>query len=131
MTEILGDIPYSTGPEYEVAINCKFRTSLDRALNLYQSARNDALNMVYPQKDFVKTKSVETEADYEEVAASCGHFSFSLQAFAEQLKEILEVLDELKLETDERPNGRSWGWLRFWRPTPPDHINKWTAVSSK
>ncbi|EDN07114.1 60S ribosomal protein L19 [Histoplasma capsulatum] len=129
VTEILGDIPYSTGPEYEVAINCKFRTSLDRALNLYQSARNDALNMVYPQKDFVRTKSIETEADFEEVAASCGHFSFSLQAFAEQLKEILEVLDELKLETDERPNGRSWGWLRFWRPTPPDHINKWTAVS--
>ncbi|KAL2382616.1 hypothetical protein RJZ90_003121 [Blastomyces dermatitidis] len=129
VTEILGELPYTPGPEYKVAVNCKFRTSLDRALDLYHSARNDALNMVYLQKDFVKVKSLETEADLEEVAASCGHFSFSLQAFAEQLKEILEVLDELQLETDERPNGRSWGWLRFWRPTPPDHINKWTAVS--
>ncbi|KKZ60056.1 hypothetical protein EMCG_05179 [[Emmonsia] crescens] len=129
VTEILDELPYSPGLEYKVAVNCKFRTSLDRALDLYHSARNDALNMVYWQKDFVKTKSVEAEADLEEVAASCGHFSFSLQAFAEQLKEILEVLDELQLETDERPNGRSWGWLRFWRPTPPDHINKWTAAS--
>ncbi|OJD14555.1 hypothetical protein AJ78_05105 [Emergomyces pasteurianus Ep9510] len=129
VTEILGELPYSAGPKYKVIVNSKFRTSLDRALDLYHSTRNEALNMVYWQKDFVKTKSVETEADLEEVAASCGHFSFSLQAFAEQLKEILEVLDELQLETDERPNGRSWGWLKFWRPTPPDHINKWTAAS--
>ncbi|OAX82297.1 hypothetical protein ACJ72_03353 [Emergomyces africanus] len=129
VTGILRELPYSGGPKYDVTVNCKFRTSLDRALDLYHSARNDALNMVYWQKDFVKTKSVERDADLEEVAASCGHFSFSLQAFAEQLKEILEVLDELQLETDERPNGRSWGWLKFWRPTPPDHINKWTAAS--
>ncbi|KAL9036143.1 MAG: hypothetical protein Q9180_004469 [Flavoplaca navasiana] len=27
----------------------------------------------------------------------------------------LDVLDELKLEIEERPNGRTWNWLRFWR----------------
>ncbi|EEH38076.2 actin-interacting protein [Paracoccidioides lutzii Pb01] len=129
VTEILRELPYGPGPEYKVAVNCKFRISLDRALDLYRNARNDALNLVYLQKDSVKTKSVEMEADLEEVAASCGHFSFSLQAFTEQLKEILEILDELHLETEERPNGRSWGWLKFWRPTPPDHTNKWTSAT--
>ncbi|PGH19061.1 hypothetical protein AJ79_00095 [Helicocarpus griseus UAMH5409] len=129
VTEILGELPYGPGPDYKVSVNSKFRTSLDRALSLYHTARNDALNMVYWRSDFIRTKSVETEADLEEVAASCGHFSFSLQAFAEQLRDILEVLDELQLEAEERPNGRTWGWLRFWRSTPPEHINEWTTAS--
>lgn len=38
--------------------------------------------------------------------------------FGEQLKDVLAILDELQLETEERPKGRSWNWLKFWR-----HIN--------
>ncbi|KAK2784219.1 hypothetical protein FQN53_008731 [Emmonsiellopsis sp. PD_33] len=129
VTEILGELPYGPGPDYKVAVNCKFRTSLDRALELYRTARNDALNTVYWQKDFAKAKSIEMEADLEEVAASCGHFSFSLQAFAEQLRDILEVLDELQLEAEERPNGRSWNWLKFWRPTSAEFIDQWSSRS--
>lgn len=64
----------------------------------------------------MKIKTLETEADLEEVSASCGHFSFSLLKFGEQLKDLLAILDELQLESEEKPNGRSWNWLKFWRP---------------
>lgn len=64
----------------------------------------------------MRIKSFETEADLEEVSASCGHFSFSLLEFGEQLKDLLDILDELQLEVEEKPNGRSWSWLKFWRP---------------
>lgn len=58
---------------------------------------------------------MEVEADFEEVAASCGHFSFSLQDFANDMEEYLDILEDLKIEMDSRPNGRTWHWLKFWR----------------
>jgi hypothetical protein len=52
------------------------------------------------------------------VAASCGHFSFSLQAFANEMQTYLSILEELKEET-EKPI-RSWKWLKFWKKTKPN-----------
>ncbi|KAK2750654.1 hypothetical protein FQN57_002727 [Myotisia sp. PD_48] len=122
LKEILESLPYGPGPDYKITINPKFRTSLDRALELYSSSRNDALNLIYSQKDLMVLNggSLEYEADLEEVAASCGHFSFSLQELGEQLKEFLEILDKLQLEVEERPNGRSWNWLKPWKRKPAD-----------
>lgn len=56
------------------------------------------------------------EADFEEVAASCGHFSFSLQAFANEMQNFLSILEELKEATEHRDQ-RSWSWLKFWQKT--------------
>ncbi|KAF3480307.1 uncharacterized protein GIQ15_05654 [Arthroderma uncinatum] len=116
LREILRELPYGPAPDFKVTVNSKFRTSLDRALELYRSSRNDALTLIYNQKDLIMTggKPLGVEADLEEVAASCGHFSFSLQEFGEQLKEFLGILDKLQLEAEERPNGRSWRWLIPW-----------------
>lgn len=58
------------------------------------------------------------EADFEEVAASCGHFSFSLQTFAEEMQTFLSILEDLK-EWTEKENPRSWNWIRFWRKPQP------------
>lgn len=55
------------------------------------------------------------QADFEEVAASCGYFSFSLLDFANEMREYLEILDDLKLEVEERPDGKTWSWLKVWR----------------
>lgn len=70
---------------------------------------------------------MDLEADFEEVAASCGYFSFSLLDFANEMKEYLEILDDLKLEVEERPGGRSWNWLKVWRrfenPRPQSQNN--------
>ncbi|PIA95683.1 hypothetical protein CB0940_10716 [Cercospora beticola] len=55
----------------------------------------------------------EVLADIEEVSACCGHFSFALLDFAEDVLNYLNVLDELKIEM-ESPR-RSWNWLKFWQ----------------
>lgn len=68
----------------------------------------------------MRIQTLEVEADLEEVSASCGHFSFSLLEFGEELKVLLSILDELHLEVEERPNGKSWSWLKFWHWNEPE-----------
>ncbi|WEW57960.1 hypothetical protein PRK78_003427 [Emydomyces testavorans] len=121
LKEILGELPYGPAPDFKIATNNKFRISLDRALDLYRHSRNEALNAIYMRKDLMKVSSAEVKADLEEVAASCGHFSFSLQEFAEELKDFLDILDKLQLEVEERPGGRSWNWLKPWQPRQKDN----------
>lgn len=55
----------------------------------------------------------EVLADIEEVSACCGHFSFALLDFAEDVLGYLDVLDDLKIEMESTQ--RSWNWLKFWR----------------
>lgn len=81
---------------------------------LYSNARSEALKQVYKAKDLDRDRPEGVEADFEEVAASCGHFSFSLLAFASETQNFLTILEELKEET-QSANGRSWNWLKFWR----------------
>ena len=96
-------------------MNGRLRISLDRALDLYKESRATTLAALYQQQEAMKLKTREAEADLEEVSASCGHFSFSLLEFGEQLREMLSILDELQLEVEERPNGRTWSWLKVWQ----------------
>jgi hypothetical protein len=58
----------------------------------------------------------EVLADIEEVSACCGHFSFSLLDFAEDVLTYLDILDDLKLEMDAQV--KSWRWLIPWKPRP-------------
>lgn len=115
MSEIFKEIPFGPAPRYKVSINSRLRISLDRAIDLYRESRKRARTSIYRQKEVLKIRTLETEADLEEVSASCGYFSFSLLEFSEQLGELLVTLDELQLEAEERPNGRSWNWMKFWR----------------
>lgn len=115
LKEILDEQPFGQNFRHEVTVNAKFPSSLHRAIELYTEARKEALKAVYDQKDMHRNRPVEVEADWEEVAASCGHFSFSLLEVAEQVKEYLSILDELQLEVEERPAGRTWSWLKFWK----------------
>jgi Fusaric acid resistance protein-like len=115
LKEILDELPYGPAPNYQIKVNPKFRTSLRRALELYTAARKEALKVVYNQNDMDRTRPIEVQADWEEAAASCGHFSFCLLEVAEQVTEYLRILDELQLEVEEQPTGsRSWNWLKFW-----------------
>jgi hypothetical protein len=80
---------------------------------LYSEARAEALKQLYKSKELDRDRSESIEADFEEVAASCGHFSFSLQAFANEMQTFLSILEELKEATEHRDQ-RSWSWLKFW-----------------
>lgn len=84
-------------------------------MELYRTSRERALASLYRQKEIMGINTLEVKADFEEVSAACGHFSFQLLEFGEQLKVLLSILDELHLEVEERPGGRSWSWMRFWR----------------
>ena len=39
---------------------------------------------------------------------------FSLLDFANETRAYLDILDDLKLEIEERPDGKTWGWLKIW-----------------
>lgn len=114
LKQILDELPYAPAPDYTIAVHPHFKSSLAEAIELYSGARKKSLALLYKSKDLNKTRPMEMEADFEEVAASCGYFSFSLQDFADELTAYLDILDELKIEIDDRPKGRTWKWLMFW-----------------
>ena len=114
----MDDLPFGPAPDYQITVNPQFRSSLDEAIDLYTKARKEALLRIYDSNEVNKEWSVAVEADFEEVAASCGVFSYSLQDFGDEMKNYLQILDDLKLEVDERPKGRTWKWLTNWFKKP-------------
>lgn len=115
MKQLLDELPYASEAQYRIAYNPQFSSSLSEALELYTKAREEALALLYKNKELNHKRPMEIQADFEEVAASCGYFSFSLQDFATDMKAYLAILEELKVETEHRPARRTWMWLRFWR----------------
>ena len=113
MRKILDELPYAA--DGSIAVDAHFKSSLADAIKLYTVSRQEALQLLYRNKELTKERLMEIQADFEEVAASCGYFSFSLQDFAIEMKVYLDILDDLKLEVEERPEGRTWNWLKFWR----------------
>lgn len=98
--------------------HCKFldesNVSSNLGRGLFSDARAEALNELYKAKELSRVRPESIEADFEEVAASCGHFSFSLQQFTHEMQNYLAILEDLKEEV-EISRSRSWDWLRFWR----------------
>lgn len=115
LKEILKALPYGNDTERNTGSLPKFRSSLADAIALFQRRRREALNLVYQSRQLSQASSMHVAADFEEVAASCGHFSSSLEDFADNCLEYLNILDELELDVNERPSGRTWYWLRFWK----------------
>lgn len=114
LKSVLEELPYGPPPDYEITVNRQFRESLVEANELFTQARKEALVLVYKSKVPNKAKPA-VAADYEEVAASCGYFSSSLQDFSEDMLEYIDILEELKHEIERRPRKRTWNWLLFWR----------------
>ncbi|KAF2027879.1 hypothetical protein EK21DRAFT_70963 [Setomelanomma holmii] len=115
LREVLSELPFGPGPDYNMAINEHFRHSLVDANALFTNARREALSIVYKNRIPAKTGSAALAADYEEVAASCGYFSSSLQDFAEDMVTFLDILEELKTNVNSYPRRRTWSWLKFWQ----------------
>jgi hypothetical protein len=113
LSEVLRDPPFGAAPDYKITINDHFRHSLADALSLFNEARAHALQELYKTLELDRTRSESIQADFEEVAAACGHFSFSLQTFGEEMQKYLDVLDDLKYANEHRR--RSWHWLVWWR----------------
>ncbi|KIW05449.1 uncharacterized protein PV09_03338 [Verruconis gallopava] len=117
---VLNELPFEPGSEHTITVNNNFRRSLLDAKQLFSEARQKALESLYRSRAIASAQSPEEAADYEEVAASCGHFSSSLQDFAEDTIVYLDILEELDAIVDE--NHRSWTWLYSW--------HKWRWIPS-
>ncbi|KAF3939323.1 hypothetical protein ABW19_dt0202948 [Dactylella cylindrospora] len=111
---MLDELPFEDGTNYIVNVNPHFRASLRDALAMYTQKRKDALDQLYNSQDVSGRKSAELAADQEEVAASCGHFAYSLEDFGKELFDLLEILDLLEA-AQESPPPKSWNWLKPWR----------------
>ena len=112
MAEILKEPPFGA-PGKPIDLPDQFKESLNDAISLYNEARADALGELYRTIELGRTRSETVQADFEEVAAACGHFSFSLLSFADEMQKYLDALDDLKFLTEQ--NRRSWKWLMFWK----------------
>lgn len=122
LSEILREPAFGSAPEYQVSVNMHFRDSLTSALGLFNDARANALQELYNSLELGRNRTEKIQADFEEVAAACGHFSFSLQTFGEEMQKYLDVLDDLKHANEHKR--RTWRWLLWWRPSgqryPPE-----------
>ncbi|KAL6856790.1 Fusaric acid resistance protein-like domain-containing protein [Trichoderma novae-zelandiae] len=110
---ILREPPLGTAPKDEVTISDELRQPLTEALSQFNEARAEALQKMYTMIERENSTSRRIQAGLEEVAAACGHFSFSLQAFGEEMQKYLDVLDDLKYVSDH--SKRSWRWVLWWR----------------
>lgn len=107
-----------------VAFDERFSANLRSAIDLYTESRKEALATLYRSKPLNGPRPMEVLADLEEVAASCGHFSFSLLDLAEGAMTYLDLLEELHAEIERSPKRRTWYWLMFWRRSdemPEEH----------
>lgn len=113
LSELLREPPFGEAPNYDITINDNFRQSLLDALALFNENRAKALEELYKHIELGRPRSDKIKADFEEVAAACGHFSFSLQSFGEEMSKYLDVLDDLKYASEHKH--RSWQFLALWK----------------
>ncbi|KAF3809153.1 hypothetical protein GCG54_00011349 [Colletotrichum gloeosporioides] len=121
LSEILREQAFGAGADSKITVNPHFKHSLQDAMTLYNHARTNALQELYTSIELGRSRSEKIQADIEEVAAACGHFSFSLQHVAEDIDAYLTALEELKYHREL--GSRSWDWLKPWKywntPSPP------------
>ncbi|GKT50381.1 uncharacterized protein ColSpa_10562 [Colletotrichum spaethianum] len=113
LSEILREQAFAKGADSKITVNPHFKHSLQDAMALYSNARTHALQELYNSIELGRARSEKIQADIEEVAAACGHFSFSLQHVAEDIDAYLTALEELKYAREM--GSRSWNWLKFWK----------------
>ncbi|KAG0633708.1 Fusaric acid resistance protein-like-domain-containing protein [Tuber brumale] len=110
---MLDDLPFNSSETHRIHVNREFRGSLGQAIALYSATRIEALNTLYKSEVVTKERSMMEAADVEEIAASCGYFSYCLLYFAEEMLVFLSLLEELEDLQARRP--RSWEWAKFWK----------------
>ncbi|KAI0455020.1 ribosomal protein L19 [Xylaria acuta] len=111
MSEMLKQPPFDS-PGSPIELNEQFKHSLNEAVSLYNESRGKALEELYRTIENARSTSESIQADFEEVAAACGHFTFSLLSFADEMQKYLDAIEELKYVSEQ--GKRTWGWLKIW-----------------
>uniref|UniRef100_A0A060TDH9 ARAD1D06908p n=1 Tax=Blastobotrys adeninivorans TaxID=409370 RepID=A0A060TDH9_BLAAD len=112
---ILEGIPFEAAPDYPPSLGWHHKRLLADATTQYSHARERALTELYSQDVFRSTsRDFEAAANEEGVAASCGNFSYVLEAFGTELSVFVAALEEYQL-LKELGSSRSYSWLKFWK----------------
>ena len=104
-------VSFGSAPDYTISIGDGAQECIQEAANLYRDDRNAIFPALRSELEVLAATPM-TKASLEEVFANFEYFSVSLLELSKQLKELLLVLEELQAETDDRPDGKSWEWLR-------------------
>lgn len=111
LKEVFNMVSFGLAPEYTISIGDGAQDRIQEAANLYRDGRNAIFPALRSELEALAATPM-TKASLEEVFANFEYFSVSLLELSKQLKELLLVLEELQAETDDRPDGKSWEWLR-------------------
>ncbi|KAJ5565506.1 hypothetical protein N7513_001748 [Penicillium frequentans] len=114
--DVFKDLSFGPSPDCRISVNGGARLRIDEAVTIYREARLSTLCLLSRKKEMISSTQ-ENKAGLEGVFASCDYFSVSLLKLSEQLQQFLSVLEELQVEVDGRPNGKSWAWVctSWWR----------------
>jgi hypothetical protein len=122
LCRILHEPQFGQPPSYEINVDEDLRRNLMDSLSTFDTARSDALQGLYDRIELMASSHESTRANLEEVAAACGHFTFSLQSFGEDVLQYLDVLDDLEYVIIRK--SRSWRWLLWWKSGVEEDRNK-------
>lgn len=118
LCQVLTQTPFAGAPDYSIQINDALSGELTQRLEIFNRARADALQSLYHLIQ-QENDSGHPQIVLEEVAAACGHFSFTLQSFGEEMKKYLDILEDLKHSYGRKKC--TWRWLLWWRNNKSDH----------
>ncbi|KAM0227466.1 hypothetical protein ACHAPO_011528 [Fusarium lateritium] len=118
LCRILHEPQFGQPPHYEISVDEDLRRNLMDSLDTFDESRSDALQGLYDRIEQMASSDFTTRANLEEVAAACGHFTFSVQSFGEDVLQYLDVLDDLQYVVLHK--SRSWRWLLWWRGDEQD-----------
>ncbi|KAM5346244.1 hypothetical protein ACJ41O_009249 [Fusarium nematophilum] len=121
LCRILHEPQFGRPPSYEINVDEDLRRNLMDSLGTFNTARGEALQGLYDRIEQASSPET-TRANLEEIAAACGHFAFSLQAFGEEVLQYLDVLDDLEYVILHK--SRSWRWLLWWKDGNAEGRNK-------
>jgi hypothetical protein len=106
------EVSSGPAPDYRFSISEGVMSRIDEAIDLYRETRLTVFHSL--RRDWLMICPAQLyKASLEEIFAGCEYFSVGLLELSEQLRKLLLVLEELQVEIDERPTGKSWKWLRL------------------
>lgn len=100
-----------------------FTHALSASLGSFNIARAKGLQEMYEHSTLRDSKSPSLQAELEQVAAACGHFTYSLQSVAEEVQKYLDLIDNMKYTEEHGKRGWSWLWRGFKRSKNPKRID--------
>lgn len=111
LCKALWESDFEKRPSDEESDSNRFTHALSDALGSFNAARSKALQEMYEHSTLRDSSSPGLQADLEQIAAACGHFTYSLQSLSEEIQKYLDLIDDMKYVGQH--GKRSWGWL--WR----------------